>query len=84
MQKYLKLTNQLVSTFLHVEFVQIPQDQNAKADEVARSALADNWDKMNDQKLEKQNFPSIKELQTFPVHTRSGWTNLILSFLPDG
>ena len=24
MQKYLKLTNQLVSTFLHAEFVQIP------------------------------------------------------------
>ena len=35
MQKYLKLTNQLVSTFLHAEFVQIPRDQNAKANKVA-------------------------------------------------
>ena len=26
MQKYLKLVNQLVSTFLHAEFVQIPRD----------------------------------------------------------
>ena len=26
MQKYLKLVNQLVSTFLHTEFVQIPRD----------------------------------------------------------
>ena len=62
MQKYLKLTNQLVSTFHHVEFVQIPRDQNAEANEIARSASADNRDKMNDWKLEEQNSPSIKEL----------------------
>ena len=42
MQKYLKLTNQLVSTFNHAEFVQIPQDQNAEADKVARSASTKN------------------------------------------
>ena len=48
MQKYLKLVNQLVSTFLHTEFVQIPRDQNTKADEVARSASIDNQDKMNE------------------------------------
>ena len=62
MQKYLKLVNQLVSTFLHTEFVQIPRDPNTKADEVARSASIDNQDKMNDWKLEEQNSPSIKEL----------------------
>ena len=84
MQKYLKLTNQLVSTFLHAEFVQIPRDQNAKANEVAQSASVDNRDKMNDWKLEEQNSPSINELQTFLVHTRSGWTNLILLFLQHG
>ena len=84
MQKYLKLVNQLVSIFLHTEFVQIPRDQNTKADEVARSASIDNQDKMNDWKLEEQNSPSIKEHQTFPIHSGSGWTNLILSFLRDG
>ena len=81
MQKYLKLVNQLVSTFLHAEFVQIPRDQNTEADEVARSALADNRDKMNDWKLEEQNSPSIKELQTFHIHSSLGWTNPILLFL---
>ena len=35
MQKYLKLVNQLVSTFLHIEFIQIPRDQNTEADKVA-------------------------------------------------
>ena len=39
---------------------------------------------MNDWKLEEQNSPSIKELQTFPIHSSSGWTNPILSFFRDG
>ena len=81
MQKYLKLVNQLVSTFLHAEFVQIPRDQNTEADEVTRSASADNRDKMIDWKLEEQNSPSIKELQTFHIHSSLGWTNPILLFL---
>ena len=41
MQKYLKLMNQLVSNFNCAEFVQILRDQNAEADEVARSASTD-------------------------------------------
>ena len=40
MQKYLKLTNQLVSNFDHAEFVQIPRSQNVEANVVARSASA--------------------------------------------
>ena len=39
---------------------------------------------MNVWKLEEQNSPSIKELQTFPIHSSSGWTNSILLFLRDG
>ena len=35
-------------------------------------------------RLEEQDSPSIKEFQTFPVHTGLGWTNPILSFLRDG
>ena len=73
-----------MSTFLHTEFVQIPRDHNTKVDEVARSASTDNQDKMNNWKLEEQNSPSIKELQTFPIHSSSGWTNPILSFLRNG
>ena len=33
--------------------------------------------------MEEQEFSSIEELQTFPVHTQSGWTDPILSFLRD-
>ena len=62
MQKYVKLTNQLVSNFHRAKFVQIPRDQNAEADEVARSASTDDQNKISDWRLEEQNSPSIKEL----------------------
>ena len=84
MQKYLKLVNQLVSTFLHAEFIQIPRDQNTEADKIAQSASAHNPGDMNDWKLEEQNSPSIMEFQTFSIQNSSGWTNPILSFLRDG
>ena len=83
MQKYLKLVNQLVY-FSSYRVRSDPRDQNIEADKVARSASADDQDDMNDWKLEEQNSPSIKELQTFPIHNSSGWTNPILSFLQDG
>ena len=84
MQKYLKLVNQLVSTFLHAKFIQIPRDQNTEADKIARSASTHNPGDMNDWKLEEQNSPSITEFQTFSIQNSSGWTNPILSFLRDG
>ena len=68
-QRYLKLTNQLVSKFDQVEFAQVPRDQNAEADEMARSASTDNQAKVTNWKLEEQNYPSIEEFQTFLVHT---------------
>ena len=84
MQRYLKLTNQLVSKFDRVEFAQVPRDQNAEADKVARSASTDHQAKVTDWKLEEQNSPSIEEFQTFLVHAHVGWTSPILSHLKDG
>ena len=78
------MTNQLISSFNFVEFVQIPRDQNAEADEVARSASTDSQSKRFDWKMEEQNYPSIQELQTFSVHTDHGWTSPIFLFLQEG
>ena len=80
MQRYLKLTNQLVSKFDRVEFAQVPRDQNVEADEMAKNASIDNQAQVIDWKFEEQNSPSIEEFQTFPMHTRVGWTSLILSY----
>ncbi|XP_023891486.1 uncharacterized protein LOC112003505 [Quercus suber] len=84
MQKYLQLANQLISNFKRVEFIQIPREQNAKADEVARSASTDVPDVTSRWKLEEQNLPTIKELENFSIHTPQGWTSPILSFFKDG
>ena len=84
MQKYLKLTNQLVSNFDRVEFVQIPRDENAETNEVARSASVDDQEKVTNWRLEEQNSPSIEEFQSFPMHAHFGWTSPILSYLKDG
>jgi len=43
----------LVSKFDRVEFAQVPRDQNAEVDEVARSASTDNQAKVNGWKLEE-------------------------------
>ena len=83
MQKYLKLKNELVSSFDRVEFIQIPRSQNVEADEMARSASVDSQAKVNDWKLEEQNSPNIEEFQTFFVHTHSRWMSPILSYLKD-
>ena len=48
-----ELTNQLVSKFDQVEFAQIPQDQNAEVDEVARSASLDDQVKVINWRLEE-------------------------------
>ena len=72
MQRYLKLTNQLVSKFDRVEFAQVPRDQNVEADEMAKNVSIDNQAKVIDWKFEEQNSPSIEEFQTFLMHTCVG------------
>jgi len=67
MQRYLKLTNQLVRKFDRVEFAQVSWDQNAKANKMARNVSTDNQAKVTGWKSEEQNYPSIKEFQTFPM-----------------
>lgn len=60
MQKYLKLTNQLIGEFERVNFVQIPRDQNLEADEVARYTSSEDKTSFPNLKLEMQKSPSIK------------------------
>ena len=67
----MKLTNQLIGKFDQVKFAQIPRDQNAEADEVARNASSDDQAKVIDWRLEEQKSPSIEEFQKFPMHTHS-------------
>ena len=84
MQKYLKLVNQLVSTFLHTEFIQIPRDQNTEADKVARSASAHNPSDMNDGSWKNRTPLTSRSFRPFPYRTaRDGRTQYCHSFEMD-
>lgn len=52
MQKYLKLTNQLVQEFNQVDFTEVPQSQNSEASEVARQASSEEQTSSLDLKVE--------------------------------
>ena len=42
MQRYLKLTNQMIGELEKVNFIQVPRSRNLKADEVGRYASSNN------------------------------------------
>ena len=67
MERYLKLTNQLVDYFDDVKFEQIPRENNSDADKVAW--LASSNEAMDRPRLymEIQSVLSIEGLQAFPV-----------------
>ena len=67
MQKYLKLTNQLIQEFDQVGFIQVPQSQNSEADEVARQASSEEGMDLPILKVELQRHPSIHLLHTFVI-----------------
>ena len=69
MQKYLKLTNQLVQEFNQVDFTQVPRSQNSEVDEVARQASSKEGMSSPDLKVEVQRHPSIEELHTFVIQS---------------
>ena len=69
MQKYLKLTNQLVQEFDQVDFTQVPRSQNSEVDEVARQASSKEGMSSPDLKVEVQRHPSIEELHTFVIQS---------------
>ena len=69
MQKFLKLTNQLVQEFDQVDFTQVPRSQNSEVDEVARQASSKEGMSSLDLKVEVQRHPSIEELHTFVIQS---------------
>ncbi|XP_065635254.1 uncharacterized protein LOC136069991 [Quercus suber] len=83
-QKYLKLTKHLTKEFEKVEFIQIPRSQNRAADEVSKIASSEGTESKTDLMMEIQKNPSIEEISTFAVQSKSSWMTPIMSFLQDG
>ena len=81
MQKYLKLTNQIIGELEQVNFIQVLWSQNSK---VAIYTSSKDGTSLPNLKLEIQKFPSIEEFHTFSIHGDASWMTLILSYLKDG
>ena len=78
MQKYLRLTKHLTR-----EFVQVPRNQNALADEISKLASSEEGGLSNNLAMEIQKHPSIKEVPTLTIQSTNSWMTLIISFLLD-
>ena len=84
MQRYLKLTNQMIGELERVNFIQVPWSQNSEANEVGRYASSDYRTSLSGLMLEIQKFPNIEEFHTFFIQGNISWTTPILSYLKDG
>ncbi|XP_075674940.1 uncharacterized protein LOC142644148 [Castanea sativa] len=71
MQKYLRLTKLLTQEFDQVEFTQIPRSQNMGADELLKWSLSEARPTSTDLKIEVQKCPSIEEVPTFAIQSKS-------------
>ena len=84
MQKYLRLTRHLTREFDEVEFIQVPRNQNALADEISKLALSEEGGRSDDLAMEVQKHPSIEEALTLTIQSTNSWMTSIISFLLDG
>ena len=84
MQKYLRLTRHLTREFDELEFVQVPKNQNALADEISKLTSLEEGRLSNNLTMEIQKHPSIKEVLTLTIQSTNSWMTPIISFLEDG
>ena len=83
MQKYLRLTNHLTKEFNEVEFIQVPRNQSALADEIAKLASSEEGELSKNLAMEVQKHPSIEEAPTLTIQNTNSWITPIISFLLD-
>ena len=81
MKKYLNKVKQLVKKFKEASFLQVPREENMKADALAKVALADGsvdkYDKV-------QYMPSIDLPKVQQNEEEENWMTSIVAYLRDG
>ena len=81
MKKYLEKVLRLVKKFKEANFVQIPREENAEADTLAKEAsVAEAMDKFD----EVQYVPSIDLPEVQQIGNEENWMTPIVSYLKDG
>lgn len=83
MNRYLKLTNWLISYFDDVRLEQVLQEESSKVDEVAKLASSSGATKNPGLCMEVQMVLSIEELHIFQAQSMKTWMDPILSYIRD-
>ena len=67
-----------------MEFIQVPRNQNALADEISKLASSKEGGLSNNLAMEIQKHPSIEEAPMLTIQSTNSWMTPIISFLLDG
>ncbi|XP_024033455.1 uncharacterized protein LOC112095582 [Citrus clementina] len=85
MEQYLKIVRQMMGKFEAVEVIQIPREQNSRADILARMAAVADPKMPKSVPLEVKSSPSIdQDLGVFRIEQKCSWRDPIVSYLRDG
>jgi hypothetical protein len=81
MAKYLNLVKNAIDWFDEVTLVQVPREQNTKADTLAKLASSD---EATNQHIEVQYSPSHMEEEVSPIDISNSWMAPITDYLEEG
>ncbi|XP_024035550.1 uncharacterized protein LOC112096357 [Citrus clementina] len=85
MEQYLRIVRQMMGKFEAVEVIQIPREQNSRADILARMAAVTDPKMPKSVPLEVKSRPSIEQnLGVLRIEQKSSWRDPIVSYLRDG
>ncbi|XP_052300414.1 uncharacterized protein LOC127903754 [Citrus sinensis] len=85
MEQYLRIVRQMMGKFEAVEVIQIPREQNSRADILARMAAVADPKMPKSVPLEVKSRPSIEQnLGVLRIEQKSSWRDPIVSYLRDG
>ena len=84
MKWYLALTSQLISNFDDVKITWMPQEENSKADEVARLASSETSERRPGLLIEVQYLPSIEGIEVNYVRLGESWMDPIITYIKTG
>ncbi|XP_024042632.1 uncharacterized protein LOC112099511 [Citrus clementina] len=85
MEQYLKIVRQMMGKFEAVEVIQIPREQNSRADILARMAAVADPKMPRSVPLEVKSSPSIdQDLGVLRIEQKCSWKDPIVSYLRDG
>ncbi|XP_024046441.1 uncharacterized protein LOC112100831 [Citrus clementina] len=85
MEQYLKIVRQMMGKFEAVKVIQIPREQNSRADILARMAAVADPKISKSVPLEVKSSPSIEQnLGVLRIEQKCSWMDPIISYLRDG